>query len=131
MATQVSSFTRGGTMTKQELLGKIEAAGRVYGVFENVTIFENAYHACNPANNAEWRANGFLVDGNKLLQIEIKWDFSDVPGYKKNDDASSLPWEDENLMSIGSKVDNFDLDDENDVNRAGRQISCGLYQLAP
>lgn len=110
-------------MTKQELTDRIEKAGKTYGTFENVTIIDNAYHACNPSNDAEWCANGFMFDGTALRQVEIKWDFSDVPGYEENDDASSLPWDCEELMSIGNEVDNFDLTDSDDIDRAARLIA--------
>ena len=109
-------------MTKQKLVEKIKAAGDIYGTFENITIIESAFPSCNPSNDAEWSATGFVLNGDELRQVQILWDFSTVPECKGINDASIFPWDDQALMSIGNEVDNYDLTDDDDIDRASSRI---------
>jgi len=112
---------------KSEILQEIENAGKRYGTYEDVALIENAYQAGIPDQPCIWCALGYRLsdDNNEIFAVNVYWDFSEVPDYDKIDDASSLPWEDKDLMSADDntrRVDSYDLTDADDIVRAANGI---------
>ena len=112
---------------KSDLLQEIETAGKRYGTFGNVTIIESAYQAGIPSEPRTWCALGYRLsdDNTEINAVNVYWDFSEVPDYDAIDDASSLPWENKDLMAADDntqRVESYDLTDADDIVRAANGI---------
>ena len=104
-------MTKAIETTKTEINEALKIKESKYGTTKGYTIVGDAYPACNPNAENTWEAQGARLEGEELVVVNLRWDFTEyVDENGDTDDASDYPFGDDRLVSV-SALETFDINE--------------------
>ena len=104
-------MTKAIEITKTEISEALKIKENTYGASKGYTIICDAYHACNPNAENTWEAQGAMLEGEELIVVNLRWDFTEyVDENGDTDDASNYPFDDDSLVDV-SDLETFDINE--------------------
>ena len=104
-------MTKAIETTKTEINETLKINENKYGASKGYAIIGDAYHACNPNAENTWEAQGVRLEGEELIVVNLRWDFTEyVDENGDTDDASNYPFDDDSLVDV-SDLEIFDINE--------------------
>jgi len=98
-------------ITKTEINETLKIIENKYGALKGYAILCEAYNDSDPDVENTWEAQGAKLEGEELIVVNLRWDFTDyIEENGDTDDDGDYPFDDDSLVGV-TVLETFDINE--------------------